>query len=141
MSGHLHPSLIKMAQIIAVVLASVPAPSASSVFIAQSIALSLLASVTAMYPAIVIVLVSLQRSTVETFGFGTPVGFRSVQAIEFSSARPASPEHLSVAGNPLDGKTHVSFAAACVLKEANADRGPVGKVSATSTGIGQIDRT
>ncbi|KAF5376311.1 hypothetical protein D9615_008468 [Tricholomella constricta] len=104
----------------------------------QRILLEILMVATAMYPSIVIVLVSLQCSTVETFGFSTPVGFRSVQAIEFSSARPASPEHLSVAGNPLDGKTHVSFAAACVLKEANADRGPVGKVSATSTGIGQI---
>ncbi|KAF5378446.1 hypothetical protein D9615_007046 [Tricholomella constricta] len=119
-------------QVISVVIEFVPLRPNSSIWVVGLIVLDLLDSVTGMYPSIVIVLVSLRRSTVETFGFGTQIGIQTVQDIEFSPARPASPEHLSVAVNPLDGKTDVSSAAACVPKEANADGGPSGKVSATS---------
>ncbi|KAF5373966.1 hypothetical protein D9615_009941 [Tricholomella constricta] len=129
--------ILIMAQITIVVLNFVPAPQDSSISVASDILLALLNFVTGMYPSIVIVLVSLQRSTMETFGFGTQGGIRSVEDIEFSPARPASPGRLSVAVTPLDGKTDVSPAAACASKEANADGGPPGTVSATSD-IGQI---
>ncbi|KAF5378555.1 hypothetical protein D9615_007035 [Tricholomella constricta] len=122
-------------QITSVVLQFVPQPPESSTLLTSEIFLSCLNVVTAMYPSIVIVLVNLQRSTVETFGFGSHIGIQTVQDIEISPARPASSGHLSVAMNPLDGKTDVSPAAACVPKEAG---GPSGKVSATSTDIGQI---
>ncbi|KAF5369662.1 hypothetical protein D9615_010236 [Tricholomella constricta] len=138
MSGHLHPSLTKMVQTAIVVMDFIPAPRVPSLVIGEDVVLTLRTYVTAMYPSIVVVLVSRQRSTVETFGFSTQVGFQSVQDIELSSVRPASPARLSVAVNPLDGKTHMSSAAAWVSKEANADGGPARKVSATSTDIDQI---
>ncbi|KAF5378553.1 hypothetical protein D9615_007037 [Tricholomella constricta] len=124
-------------QITVIGLEFAPTPQYLSMRQATLIVLFVLNLVTGMYPSIVIVLVSLQRSTVETFGFGTQIGIQTVQDIEISPARPASPGHLSVAVTPLEGKTDVSPAAACVPKEANADGGPPGTVSATSN-IGAV---
>ncbi|KAF5376255.1 hypothetical protein D9615_008458 [Tricholomella constricta] len=116
----------------------VPAPPVLSVKIARAILLNFLMALTAIYPSIIILVVSLQHSTAESFIFSTQVRNRSVQDIELSSACPASPGRLSVAVNSFDGETHVSSAAACVSKVANADRGLAGKVSATSALDGHI---
>ncbi|KAF5369720.1 hypothetical protein D9615_010157 [Tricholomella constricta] len=58
------------------VLEFVPTSRVSSVNIAGSVIMGFLVLVTAMYPSIVVTLVSLQRSTAEIYGFSTQFGFR-----------------------------------------------------------------
>ncbi|KAF5371962.1 hypothetical protein D9615_008062 [Tricholomella constricta] len=103
-------------QITIIVLEFISTPTFSFLF-ASGALLNVLMLMTAMYPSIVILLVSVQRATAETFIFSTQVGDRSVQDIELA---------------------HVSTAAACVSKVANTDGGPAGKALATSTNVSQI---
>jgi len=96
--------------------------------IATGVVLVVLDVATAMYPSIVVLLVSQQRSMVETFGLTTELKNHEVADIERGSVRPATFDHLAFAVTPTQGTTEgmstVGYSEATPGKEEKSiDRG------------------